>query len=147
MHALIGGRLSLSSTVSLLMLGRDDDVYFKLVSRSLLRIEQSFAADWTQAVAQPNWRGSMIGTLCSLLPSKSALVTMASRARAPHPLASASVCCWDRLCQNNFSSLCVAAIKCHSPATFSRPRSRNLRRPLASLIWPFTGSTIALSWA
>jgi hypothetical protein len=33
----------------------------------------------------------MIVTLCSLLPSKSALVAIAARARAPHPLSSAKL--------------------------------------------------------
>jgi len=40
----------------------------------------------------------------------------------------------------------VAAIRCHSASTFSRPLSKKRRRPLASLIWPFTGSTIAYSY-
>jgi hypothetical protein len=70
--------------------------------------------------------------------------TSCQEAAAPHPVATASTCCCDRLCRNNLSRLCVAAIRCHSPFTFSRPRSRNRRRPRPSLICPFTGSTITL---
>ena len=40
--------------------------------------------------------------------------------------------------------LCVKQINCHSAATFSSPRNRNLRTPRADLIWPNTGSTTCL---
>jgi hypothetical protein len=38
----------------------------------------------------------------------------------------------------------VRQIRCHSAATFSRPRKRNLRMPRAPLIWPKTGSMMCL---
>src|SRR5882672_11358692 len=40
--------------------------------------------------------------------------------------------------------LCVVHTSDHSPCTFSSPRSKNCRKPRACLIWPNTGSTIAL---
>src|SRR2546421_6089279 len=43
-----------------------------------------------------------------------------------------------------FNKLWVRHTSRHSPRTFARPRSRNRRKPRASLIWPKTGSTIVL---
>jgi len=62
-----------------------------------------------------------------------------NRASPPHPVAATSACCCDRWTLNNLSRLCVAAIRCHSPSTFSMPRSRKGRRPRACFICPFTG--------
>jgi len=70
-----------------------------------------------------------------------------ARTAPPHSRCPTSACCCDRLNLNNFSRLWVAAIRCHSPFTFSSPRNRKRRRPLASFICPFTGSTTALRWA
>ena len=77
---------------------------------------------------------------------QSALADLA-RAAALHPDAAASACCCDLLNLNNFSRLSVAAIRCHSPFTFSSLRNNKRHGPRASLICPFTGSTIALRWA
>src|ERR1039458_4768316 len=46
--------------------------------------------------------------------------------------------------RNSFSKLCVKQIRDHSSSTSSSPRNENLRKPRISLIWPKTGSTIAL---
>ena len=46
--------------------------------------------------------------------------------------------------RNNFSRLWPVQISDHSPLTFSRPRSRNCRKPRACLIWPKTGSTVCI---
>src|SRR5271165_7190525 len=43
-----------------------------------------------------------------------------------------------------FNKLWVRHTSRHSPRILSRPRSKNRRKPRASLIWPKTGSTIAL---
>lgn len=64
-----------------------------------------------------------------------------------HHVAAANPCCCVRVYLNNLSRLWVEAFRCHSASAFSRPLSRNRRKPRASLIWPFTDFTIAMSWA
>jgi len=46
--------------------------------------------------------------------------------------------------RNSLSRLWVRQINFHSALTLSRPRRRKRRNPRHSLIWPKTGSTIAL---
>src|SRR5271156_3270382 len=46
--------------------------------------------------------------------------------------------------RNSFSKLLVAHTSFHSACTLSRPRKLKRRKPRCSLIWPKTGSTMAL---
>lgn len=46
--------------------------------------------------------------------------------------------------RNSLSRLCVRQIRSHSIDAGLKPRKENLRKPHGSLIWPKTGSTIAL---
>ena len=46
--------------------------------------------------------------------------------------------------RNSLSRLWPVQISSHSLCTFSRPRSRNCRNPRPCLIWPNTGSTVAI---
>jgi hypothetical protein len=69
------------------------------------------------------------------------VLSVVAIAVALHQAAAIAICCCDRRYRNNLSRLWVAAIRCHSPSTFSSPRNRKRRRPWQSLICPFTGST------
>ena len=46
--------------------------------------------------------------------------------------------------RNSLSRLWPVQIRDHSPLTFSKPRSRNYRKPRPDLIWPKTGSTVSI---
>ena len=60
-----------------------------------------------------------------------------SRVAHAHPGAS-------RPKRNSLSRLWPVQIRDHSPLTLSSPRSRNWRKPRPALIWPKTGSTVAM---
>ena len=60
-----------------------------------------------------------------------------SRVAHAHPGAS-------RPQRNSLSRLWPVQISDHSALTFSRPRSRNCRKPRPALIWPKTGSTVSI---
>ena len=60
-----------------------------------------------------------------------------SRVAHAHPGAS-------RPQRNSLSRLWPVQIRDHSPWTFSKPRIRNCRKPRPALIWPKTGSTVAI---
>ena len=78
---------------------------------------------WAWDVA-PSWRGGH--------PTRSV-----SRVAHAHPGAS-------RPQRNSLSRLWPVQIRDHSPLTFSRPRRRNWQKPRPCLIWPKTGSTVAM---
>ena len=60
-----------------------------------------------------------------------------SRVAHAHPGAS-------RPQRNSLSRLWPVQIRDHSPLTLSSPRRRNWRKPRPALIWPKTGSTVAM---